>query len=94
MPSRCIVGTSIVLNNILNVHQKIEENAENIQTKCMYPQHAHWAYAGNILWTCVDNIWNVPGGYISDTWQGLISAVNEMLPVGTFGAHVWITFQM
>jgi hypothetical protein len=47
--------------------KKIEENAENIQTKCMYPWHAHWAYAGNILQTCVDNIWNVFGGCISET---------------------------
>jgi hypothetical protein len=44
-----VVGTSIILNNILNVPKKIEEHAENIQTKCMYPQYSHWAYAGNIL---------------------------------------------
>jgi hypothetical protein len=53
VPSICpgghVVGTSIILNNILNVPKKIEEHAENIQTKCMCPQYTHWAYAGNIL---------------------------------------------
>jgi hypothetical protein len=65
-----------------------------VQNKLMYPQHAHWAYAGNILQTCVDNIWNVLGGYIWKHDKVFILAVNEMLPMGTFGAHIQITFQM
>jgi hypothetical protein len=44
--------------------------------------------------TCVDNIWHVLGGHISDTWQGLMPTVNEMLLMGTFGTHNQITFQM
>ena len=31
---------------------------------------------------------------MSDTWKSLIPDVNEMLPVGTFRAHVQIAFQM
>jgi hypothetical protein len=36
----------------------------------------------------------VLGGYILETWQGLIPAVDKMLPMGTFGAHIQITFHM
>jgi hypothetical protein len=87
-PGGQIADTSIHFEQHPECTQKIEENAENIQMKCIYPQYAHWAYARNILWTCVDNIWNVLGGYISETWQGLILAVNKTLPMGTFGAYI------